>query len=197
MASKRGPYAKTGGRRRELGRAALALVQEKGHRQVAVAEVAERAGVSEPTVFYHFPTKDHLLIAALEQFDDEHIRPEGEEAGAIADMGRRAEEGVRRPHIPHLYAETVGASVDPEHPANRYVRARQERSMRVICTDIRRLQKLDVVSGELDAVAAARTLLAAWEGLQLQWLQGSSFDIRAQIEWNIVNLLGVNALKSH
>lgn len=197
MASKRGPYAKTDGRRRELGRAALALVQEKGHRQVAVAEVADRAGVSEPTVFYHFPTKDHLLIAALEQFDDEHIRPEGLEAGAIADMGRRAEKGVRRRHIPQLYAETVGASVDPEHPANGYVRARQERSMRVIATDIRLLQDLGMVPGGLDAVAAARTLLAAWEGLQLQWLQGPAFDIRAQIEWNIEHLLGANALEPH
>ena len=69
--------------------------------------------------------------------------------------------------------------------------------MRVIATDIRLLQDLGMVPGGLDAAAAARTLLAAWEGLQLQWLQGPAFDIRAQIEWNIEHLLGANALEPH
>ena len=32
--------------------------------------VAARSGCSEPTVVYHYPTKDHLLVAALERMDD-------------------------------------------------------------------------------------------------------------------------------
>lgn len=194
MAEKRGAYAKSNKRRQALSQATLKLVQAKGHRSVTVAEVAELAGTSEPTVFYHFPTKESLLISALKQFDDENIRGAGAEAGAIGDMGRRAELGVRRQHIPLLYAEMAGAAVDREHPANAYFQDRLARSLKVISTDIRRLQAGGAVPDDIDADTAARILLAAWEGLQFQWQHGPEFDIRAHMEWHIRAVLGPNAL---
>lgn len=194
MVRKRGPYAKSDHRRLSLGKAALTLVQNKGHRNVAVAEIAELAETSEPTVYYHFPTKESLLIAALKQHDDEHIRAKGAEAGAIADMGHRAEIGVQRTNISRLYAELAGAAADPKHPANPYFQERWARSLHVIATDIRRLQEEGRVPREVDADVAARLLLAGWEGLQFQWQHGPRFDIRAHIEWHIRSLLGPNAL---
>jgi AcrR family transcriptional regulator len=193
MARKRGPYAKSDQRRSALGAAALALVREKGHRNVAVSEIAELAQTSEPTVYYHFPTKESLLIAALKQHDDEHIHAPGE-AGAIAEMGERAEVGVRRTNISRLYAELAGAAADPGHPANPYFQERWARSIDVVATDIRRLQSEGRVPGDVDADVAARMLLAAWEGLQFQWHHGPPFDIRAHIEWHIRALLGPGAL---
>ena len=193
MVAKRGPYAKSDQRRRALSQAALTLVREKGHRNVAVSEIAELAETSEPTVYYHFPTKESLLIAALKQHDDEHIHAPGE-AGAIAEMGRRAETGVQRTNISRLYAELAGAAADPGHPANAYFQERWARSLDVVATDIRRLQQHGSVPGDVDADTAARMLLAAWEGLQYQWQHGPRFDIRAHIEWHIRTLLGPNAL---
>lgn len=194
MAEKRGSYAKSSKRREALSSAALKLVQDKGHRNVTVSEVAEMAGTSEPTVFYHFPSKESLLISALKQFDDDNIRAAGHEAGAIADMGHRAEVGVRRPHIPLLYAEMAGAAVDRENPANPYFQGRLARSLQVIATDIHRLQGEGKVDGAIDADIAARILLACWEGLQFQWQHGPEFDIRAHLEWNIKAVLGPHAL---
>jgi AcrR family transcriptional regulator len=196
MAEKRGAYAKSSKRRQALSEATLRLVQEKGHRSVTVSEVAELAGASEPTVFYHFPTKESLLISALKQFDDENIRGEGAEAGAIADMGHRAEVGVRRPHIPLLYAEMAGAGVDREHPAHAYFQGRLARSLKVIATDIHRLQDGGAVPRDIDVDTAARLLLAAWEGLQFQWQHGPEFDIRAHLEWHIRAVLGPKALSA-
>jgi AcrR family transcriptional regulator len=194
MAEKRGAYAKSNKRREALSEAALKLVQAKGHRNVTVAEVAELAGASEPTVFYHFPNKESLLISALKHFDDENIRSAGHEAGAIADMGHRAEIGVRRPHIPLLYAEMAGAAVDRENPANPYFRGRMTRSLQVVTTDIRRLQEAEKVPSDIDPEMAARVLLASWEGLQFQWQHGPEFDIRAHLEWTIRAVLGPDAL---
>ncbi len=194
MAEKRGEYAKSNKRREALSAAALSLVQAKGHRNVTVSEVANMAGASEPTVFYHFPTKESLWISALKQFDDENIRSVGHEAGAIADMGHRAEVGVRRPHIPLLYAEMAGAAVDRENPANPYFQERMARSLQVIETDIQRLQDIGKVPADVDAHVAARVLLACWEGLQFQWQHGPEFDIRAHLEWNIRAVLGPDAL---
>ena len=194
MAAKRGPYAKSDQRRRVLSKAALELVREKGHRNVAVSEIADLAETSEPTVYYHFPTKESLLIAALQQHDDENIRARGEEAGAIADLGGRAEIGVARTNYARLYNELAGAAADPGHPANPFFQERWARSQHVVATDIRRLQTEGRVPSDVDAEAAAHVILAAWEGLQLQWMQGPPFDIRALIEWHIRARLGPTAL---
>lgn len=194
MATKRGPYAKSDRRRQALRQAALELVKERGHRNVSVSEIAEVAEASEPTVYYHFPTKESLLIAALQQHDDENIRARGHETGAVAGMGERAALGVERTFISRLYAELAAAALDPDHPANPYFRARWARSIGVVATDIRRLQKDGRVPAEIDAEMAARGILAAWEGLQFQWHHGPHFNIRAHLEWHITALLGPDAL---
>lgn len=194
MSTKRGPYAKSDVRRRSLSAAALELVRQKGHRNVAITEIAEFAHTSEPTVYYHFPTKESLLIAALRQHDDDNIHARGHEEGAIAEMGSRAEIGVQRTNYARLYNELAGAAADPEHPANAFFQERWARSIGVVSTDIRRLQDLGRVPVSVDADMAAHLLLAAWEGLQLQWMQGPPFDIRSLIEAHIRILLGPNAL---
>ena len=45
-----------------LKRAAFELCAERGYEATATAQVAERAGVSEMTLFRHFPTKEALLL---------------------------------------------------------------------------------------------------------------------------------------
>lgn len=46
-----------------MQQAALALFAEQGYGATGTAQVAERAGVSEMTLFRHFPTKEALLLA--------------------------------------------------------------------------------------------------------------------------------------
>lgn len=46
-----------------LRQAALDLFAERGYDAVATARIAERAGVSEMTLFRHFPSKEALLLA--------------------------------------------------------------------------------------------------------------------------------------
>jgi AcrR family transcriptional regulator len=52
--------------RQELSDAATQLFMERGFDTVRVAEVAEACGVSETTVFNHFPTKEALFLDRLE-----------------------------------------------------------------------------------------------------------------------------------
>lgn len=46
-----------------LGQAALELFAEQGYDATGTAQVAERAGVSEMTLFRHYPSKEALLLA--------------------------------------------------------------------------------------------------------------------------------------
>ena len=65
----RKPYAKTVERRLAVARAALEIIREKGHRALTTAEVASRACMSETAMLYHFPSRDHILVAAMELAD--------------------------------------------------------------------------------------------------------------------------------
>lgn len=61
--------------------AALELFSERGYDKTGTAQIAARAGVSEMTLFRHYPSKDSLLLA--DPFDPDmadavRARPEGE-----------------------------------------------------------------------------------------------------------------------
>jgi AcrR family transcriptional regulator len=49
----------------EILTVALAMLREKGYRELTVDEVAERAGVAKTTVYRRWPSKGSLIAAAL------------------------------------------------------------------------------------------------------------------------------------
>lgn len=58
--------------RRRLIDAAAELFNERGI-DASIAEIRERAGVGQGTVFRHFPTKEHLMAAVMRERMDELI----------------------------------------------------------------------------------------------------------------------------
>src|SRR5260370_1060993 len=57
-------------RRRQLLDAALAVFVSQGYRAAAMDEIAERAGVSKPVLYQHFPGKLELYLALLDESVD-------------------------------------------------------------------------------------------------------------------------------
>src|SRR5579884_2369872 len=56
--------------RGRLERAALELYSERGFENTTVAEIAERAGLTERTFFRHYADKREVLFAGGESFQD-------------------------------------------------------------------------------------------------------------------------------
>ena len=52
--------------------AAARLFAEKGFNETSAAEVATAAGVAQGTVFYHFKTKDGILLAVYQALSDDY-----------------------------------------------------------------------------------------------------------------------------
>lgn len=76
-----------------LKRAAFDLFAERGYEATATAHVAKRAGVSEMTLFRHFPTKEALLLT--DPFDPlmaEAVRARPPHEGAMLALVR----GIRQ-----------------------------------------------------------------------------------------------------
>ena len=57
--------------RQRLIEAALSLMQEKPFEQISVEEITERADVAKGTLFNYFPTKEHLLMAYMQEMVEE------------------------------------------------------------------------------------------------------------------------------
>src|ERR1700683_2436353 len=59
--------------RGRLMQAAFALYGERGFEQTTVAEIAERAGLTERTFFRYFADKREVLFAGAEEFEQHFI----------------------------------------------------------------------------------------------------------------------------
>jgi AcrR family transcriptional regulator len=61
----------TASRRDHLVRTALELFRKHGYQATGIEKILTRAGVSKPTLYRHFDSKDELIVAALERWDEE------------------------------------------------------------------------------------------------------------------------------
>src|SRR5947209_14572895 len=66
----RGPRLPRPARRRQLLGAAQEVFVAQGYHAAAMDEIAERAGVSKPVLYQHFPGKLELYLALLDESVD-------------------------------------------------------------------------------------------------------------------------------
>ena len=63
----------SGGARSKLLDAAVAIIRQKGYAATSVDELCARAGVTKGAFFHHFPSKDSLAVAAVDQWSQMSI----------------------------------------------------------------------------------------------------------------------------
>src|SRR5438445_4619984 len=106
-------------RRQRVVEAAVELASEGGYEAVQMRDVAARADVALGTLYRYFPSKDHLLIAALAEMASTLRRrlaqkpPRGGTAAdRVVDVLRRASRALERE--PRLTAALVTALSSPD-----------------------------------------------------------------------------------
>ena len=161
-------------RRAEIVSVATRLIAERGFRGLTVQEVADACGMTAAGVLHHTGTKDGILVAVLEHRDAVdaanalELTDGQDDPRALLDavMLRNS----RQPEIVRLYSVLAAEALDEAHPAHAYFLQRYERSRR----DIEHY-----LTGHVpDPAAAAAHVLAAMDGLQLQWLRDlDGFDL--------------------
>ncbi|MFU8946189.1 TetR/AcrR family transcriptional regulator [Mycetocola zhadangensis] len=196
--TKRGPYAPSKKRREAVVAAVLELVDEVGHEGVTTALVSERSGVPETTVLYHFPSKDHLLVAALARSEDlraEAVGAYGPDAFLDAEaLGKLAPETFddRRSR---LYLMLKGQAATPDHPAAEYFVARASRQIEIFSQLLTHSQQNGLAQPGLDAVNTARQIIAVWDGLTQMWVSDPSFEIGPLLKDAIRRLTGQDLME--
>lgn len=87
--------------------AAIAVIAQKGFFQARVAEIAERAGVADGTIYLYFKNKEQILMAAIDSAFSAFLARARVEA---QDHSLSPEERLRR--LAHLHLQTLGSNRD-------------------------------------------------------------------------------------
>ena len=101
----------------DWAQAALDLIAEQGIAAVAVEPLARRLGVTKGSFYWHFPSRDALLQAALERWESVEQETVFGTLEAVTDPRRRLElmleAASQPPRARSLYAALAEAADDP------------------------------------------------------------------------------------
>lgn len=172
---KRGPYRKTEARRKDIIAAALQVFAASGFRAGSLRDIGAVAGLDPSSILHHFPSKEALLQAVLEDKEEHDFEgtPALEELDPRlipAAMLRLAEHNDQVPDLIALYAILSAESTTAGHPSAEYFRERTERTRRDFRTMFQRMADHDLLAEGIDAEYAARSTFALWDGIQIHWL---------------------------
>lgn len=159
-------------RRRALVDAAVELWSSTGYRGTGITAVAERAGVTPAGLLHHFGTKDHFLLAVVEELDRRTLQafPHASEVrGAelfdlLPELARYPSE---QPALWRLLLMLQAENFDAESPAYDYFVARQAVVHELIADALRRGQADGELRSDFDAGTVAAEVLAFLLGLQV------------------------------
>jgi AcrR family transcriptional regulator len=157
-----------------------------GYRGSSMSKIAAEAGMSQPGLLHHFPSKVALLEAVLKARDERDLEltsltPEALVAMEFDDLltafegmvshNARQRKFIQFSHL--IAAEATGA----DHPAHDWILARMVLVREVVTGSIERSIHSGSARDDVDPEVVTTMLIAASEGLENQWLVDSSVDL--------------------
>ena len=148
--------------RRRLFEMALAEFCRVGVDRASIATIAETAGVSRPTFYFHFPTKDHVLLELQWSFE-EPIAARVESAASLDEAFSVLVEGLvnalRALGHADVFAEMV--RIQTRHAAGQALADQPHYVMRAVAARFVEAQSAGRLRAGLDPVRATRLFLTS------------------------------------
>lgn len=167
----RGPYAKGLIKREEILETALEHFAVKGYDRVSVREIARECGLSQAGLLHHFSSKEELFLEVLRRRDDRYGEiHETPHVHSVERLISAVERNSEEPGLVRLFVTMSAESTSQDSPAHAFFEDRYRWLAEQIANDVRKHQELGEFTPTLDADDAAAMLIAAADGLQLQWL---------------------------
>ncbi|MFI7150142.1 TetR/AcrR family transcriptional regulator [Nonomuraea sp. NPDC050022] len=190
--TRRGPYAKSARRQAEIVASATSVFSARGYRGGSLREIAKQLDLSLTSVVHHFPSKSALLVAVLENADSAHadsFTADCREEGVAYAVLQYVHRNLERPEMLRLLALMAAESSAADHPAHEWFRDRYDRLIETLAIAIRRDQDAGRVCNSRAPESIAESLVALWDGLQLQWLINPRRDLVAAMRSSLADLL--------
>lgn len=179
---RRGPYAKTAERRRQIVDAAHHVFAARGYHAGSLREVASAAGVSLSNLSHHFPAKKDLLLAVLARRDRDGAAAKADVIGFRENLLAQARANESIPGLIALYAVLSAESTTVEQPGREYFVGRFSSLRESYAREFEALRDAGRLRVGVDPLIAASSLVALWDGIQLQWLlEPEKIDVAAHL----------------
>ncbi|MET3466997.1 AcrR family transcriptional regulator [Microbacterium sp. 1262] len=174
-----GAYAKGVARRQEILDRAIEVFQERGLQGTSLRRIAEAIGVSHAALLHYFESREQLLVAVYEHAETQRgQRGRTPPETAVGVMTRAAVDNLEVPGLVELYSILVAGALEAgsEH-GKRFFTARFERIRGELTERLRAEQRAGTVRDDVPAEQLAALLIAASDGLQIQWLLEPSIEL--------------------
>lgn len=183
-------------RREQILDEAIRIVGERGYFGFTVQELAQRCGISNAGLLYHFRSKDQLLLCMLQTFErreievmtplanlaEQRLGGQGGAAALLDLLRMMVTRASTRPEMGRLYMVLRSETLDPQHPAHESFRAWETATLDLFT-------KL-VAPYVQEPRSTARQLVALMDGISLQWVRANqAFDMTAEFERAIAAVL--------
>lgn len=179
----RGPYAKTAKLRARAIEVGIELFGTAGYNGSTLTDVAERLGMTLTGLQHHFPDRDSLLAAVLEERDRlaEEALPEASNVDVLEYLAAMLSENQKNPGLMELHCVLSAEATSVDHPAHEYFQRRYARLKEAAATVFRQMAEDNEIVALMAPESLASQLIALVDGLQLQWLlDKGSVDIEAE-----------------
>jgi AcrR family transcriptional regulator len=170
---KRGQYAKGLAKRQEILDTALDLFSRNGYDRTSVREIARLVDLSQAGLLHYFSSKEELFTEVLRRRDSRNE--------ALYDVNRGdpvTTEGLvsivrhnaAEPGLVRLYVSMSAESTDLDSLARSFFEDRYHKLRSDLSRDVKQRQANGELAADLDPDAVASLMIAAADGLQIQWL---------------------------
>jgi AcrR family transcriptional regulator len=162
-------------RKEQLIREAFRFFGQYGFHGAKLVDIAKAAGVTEPGLLHHFPSKEHLFMEVLaerDRLDRERIDPaiRGEAGDPLNSLQELVEHNETVPGLVQLFSVLVAESIDEQHPGHDFFRQRYQDLRDQTIDVLRRAQVRGEIRYDIPAEDLVIMLFAMMDGLQIQWL---------------------------
>ncbi len=171
--TERRSYPKGVRRRQQILDSVIALLAQRGVDRASLRTVGEAIGVSHTALRHYFSSRDELLVEAYRAHEARAAgdEPPAAEDSAVGVIIGAAERNRSIPGLVELYATLTTDALQEQHAVTReFIRERFQSLRAELASRIESGQRAGRVAGDIDPLDAASLVIAASDGLQIQWL---------------------------
>ncbi len=165
-------YAKGVRRRQQILESLITLLARRGVDRASLRTVGEAIGVSHTALRHYFSSRDELLVEAYRTHEARAAQdtPATDES-AVGLIVAAAERNRSIPGLVELYATLTTDALQEQHAVTReFVRDRFRSLREDLAVRIESGQRGGRIPASVDPLDAAALVIAASDGLQIQWL---------------------------
>ncbi len=181
---RRGAHAKGVARRQEILDRAIEVFRERGADGTSLRRIAEAIGVSHAALLHYFDSREQLLVAVYAHAEATRSARNAppETPPGVEMMVNAAIANVEVPGLVQLYSTLVAAALESGSDVSRtYFSTRFERLRGELTTSFRAQQEDGRIRSDVPAAHLAALVIAASDGLQVQWLLEPSVELEGTL----------------